>query len=402
MFFQICFFIFFTLLISCGPANSSNNLATILAVGQNISGLGCRGLSQNTTATTVYGQGGSFTSAVQDNGGSAGCSGICPTADSIWGPESLSLDASGNLYLADRMNNRILFYSIGSTTATQIFGQSNFSTNTTSSASSSMMSNPTSVSVDPFGNVFVADGSFNRVIVFQFGSTFANTVYGQTGSFTSTTANKGGISAASLNIPMGVKADSDGNLYIADSGNNRVLFYPVGSTTATRVYGQSGSFTTNTDNKGGISANSLSSPNAIAIDGSGGVYISDTSNRRVLFFPSGSTTATRVYGQNNNFTSNVYNNGGVSANSLSFPGALALDINSNLFITDTYNHRVLFFPSGSTTATRVYGQEGSFTIATDNKGGISANSLSWPSAVDVDCLGGVYIGDGSNQRVLIY
>jgi sugar lactone lactonase YvrE len=58
-------------------------------------------------------------------------------------------------------------------------------------------------------------------------------------------------------VPYGVALDSSGNLYVADSYNNRVLFYPSGSTTATRVYGQLGSFTTNTQNNGGISANSL-------------------------------------------------------------------------------------------------------------------------------------------------
>jgi hypothetical protein len=47
---------------------------------------------------------------------------------------------------------------------------------------------------------------------------------------------------------------------VADQYNNRVLFYPSGSTTATRVYGQGGSFTTNTANNGGISANSLAFP----------------------------------------------------------------------------------------------------------------------------------------------
>ena len=157
--------------------------------------------------------------------------------------------------------------------------------------------------------------------------------------------------------PAGVALDSSGNLYVADHGNNRVLFYPSGSTTATRVYGQlrqlhhqhpeqrrdqrqqlicirwespwtaaaistwpttltvgccsippaappprgstgsGGSFTTNTQNNGGISANSLYEPVGVALDSSGNLYVADTGNSRVLFYPSGSTTATRVYGQ---------------------------------------------------------------------------------------------------------
>jgi hypothetical protein len=91
-------------------------------------------------------------------------------------------------------------------------------------------------------------------------STTADVVYGQFGSFTTGAQNNGGISANSLSTPTGSALDSSGNLYVADETNNRVLFYPSGSTTATRVYGQLGSFTTNTANNGGISANSLYDP----------------------------------------------------------------------------------------------------------------------------------------------
>jgi hypothetical protein len=74
------------------------------------------------------------------------------------------------------------------------------------------------------------------------------------------------------------------------------------STTADVVYGQGGSFTTGDPNNGGISANSLASPQAVALDSSGNLYVADYTNSRVLFYPSGSTTATRVYGQGGNFT----------------------------------------------------------------------------------------------------
>jgi len=79
----------------------------------------------------------------------------------------------------------------------------------------------------------------------------------------------------------------------------------IGGPTATRVYGQAGSFTTLTSNKGGISADSLYNPQGIAIDSSGGIYIADRFNNRVLYYSAGSTTATKVYGQNGSFTINT-------------------------------------------------------------------------------------------------
>src|SRR4029077_9082252 len=90
----------------------------------------------------------------------------------------------------------------------------------------------------------------------------ANRVFGQLGSFTSRAGNNGGISKDSLNEPSGVATDKNGNLYVADFGNSRILEYDTpltattivgsGDTSADQVWGQGGSFTTGTTNKGGI------------------------------------------------------------------------------------------------------------------------------------------------------
>ncbi len=82
-------------------------------------------------------------------------------------------------------------------------------------------------------------------------SATADRVYGQAGSFTSILANNGGTSAASMNGDRTVAVDGSGGLYVVDGGNNRVLHYPGAGTTADRVYGQAGSFTSSTVNAGG-------------------------------------------------------------------------------------------------------------------------------------------------------
>src|SRR5205823_382674 len=125
------------------------------------------------------------------------------------------------------------------------------------------------------------------------------------------------ISADSLNGPAGVALASNGGLFISDTNNNRVLHYPSGSTTADVVYGQAGSFSSNDPNKGGIiSATSLNLPFYLAVDSSGGLYVADKGNNRILHYPSGTTTANVVYGQGGSFSSNDSNQGGRGANSL--------------------------------------------------------------------------------------
>ena len=371
---------------------------TLLIVGLSMVGVQSAAAQASTTADVVYGQQGSFTAS-----GTNDPDGVSASSDN--GFQQAVFDSNGNLYAADSGNSRILFFPPGSTTATQVYGQLGSFTSSTQnnggiSANSLMV--PYDLALDSSGNLYLADSYNNRVLFYPSGSTTATRVYGQLGSYTTNTMNKGGISANSLYLPQGVILDSNGNLYIGDFGNNRVLFYPAGGTTATRVYGQGGSFTTNTVNKGGISASSLYQPQKFAMDPSGNLYVADYGNSRVLFYPSGSTTATRVYGQLGSFTTNTPNNGGISANSLWDPYGEALDSSGNLYIVDNRNHRALFYPPGSTTATQVYGQLGSFTTNIPVDGGVSANDLFYPEGINLDSSGNLYIADSGENRILGY
>src|SRR5258708_24796014 len=103
------------------------------------------------------------------------------------------------------------------------------------------------------------------------------------------------------------------------------------------------------------------------------------------------TTAAHVFGQPD-FTHNTANNGGLNANGLNDPFAVALDQQGNLYVADTFNNRVLEYDAPRTagaTADRVFGQP-DFTHNTANNGGISANSLSCPTGVAVDVQGQPY------------
>lgn len=353
-------------------------------------------IAASTTASRVYGQLGVFTTNTANNGG--------VSANSLGGPSGAAVDSSNNVYIVDYSNHRMLYYPAGTTTATRVYGQGGvFTANTANNGgvSANSLSNPQRAVLDSSGNLYVSDQANNRVLYYAVGSTTATRVYGQGGVFTTNTVNNGGVSANSLNCPFGLTLDAAGNLYVADDCNHRVLYYPAGTTTATRVYGQGGIFTTNTANNGGISANSLLSPEGVVVDSSNNVYIADRANNRVLYYPSGTTTATRVYGQGGSFTTNTANNGGISANSFSAPIDVTL-IAGNLYVADNANCRILYFASGVTTATTVYGQNGSFTVGTANTGGISANSLNNVDGIVADTTGNLYITDFSNARVLYY
>jgi hypothetical protein len=312
-------------------------------------------LSNNAPADLIIGQP-DFVSSIPNNGGIS--------ASSLGGVNGLAVDAAGNLYISD-VNNRALEYN----------------------------------------NPFAACSSFPCV------GGPANLVFGQGGSFTSSLCNSGGESAATLCLPTGLATDAQGNLYIGDTSNNRVLEFntPLANgTTAAMVFGQSGSFTSNSCNNGGLSAASLCGPSGLATDASGDLFVADLQNYRVLQYDSALTTDTiadQVFGQADFISNMCSSQNVVSANSLC-GGAfgIGLDTLGNLYAVDTGNNRVLEYnnPLSNDTADLVFGQFGSFTTRTSNNGGVSASSLWNPLDVKADSNGNIYVADALNGRVLKY
>ena len=358
----------------------------------------------STTASRVYGQAGSFTTSSANNGGIS--------ADSLNTPWSAAVDSSGGLYVAELSNHRVLYFLSGTTTASRVYGQGdNFLSGSANNGgiSADSLNSPAGVTTDSSGGLYVSDFSNNRVLYFTAGITTASRVYGQGGSFLSGTANNGGtVSAIGFDVPTGSALDSSGGLYVVENNNHRVLYFPSGTTTASRVYGQGGNFITKDANypAGVVSADSLNLPIGVATDSSGGLYVADAGNNRVLYYPSGSTTATRVYGQAGSFTTNSPNMGSATptADSLSSPGGIVVASDGGVYVADTSNHRVLYYTPGSTTSSRVYGQAGNFTTKDVNypAGVVSADSLHNPYGMALDSIDGLYVADSDNHRVLYF
>ncbi|PIZ10944.1 hypothetical protein COY54_00935 [Candidatus Falkowbacteria bacterium CG_4_10_14_0_8_um_filter_41_36] len=268
--------------------------------------------------------------------------------------------------------------------------------------------------IDPRGlafdgtRLFTADWQFNRILIYNTLPTTndaaANVVLGQP-NMTSSTANNGGLSASSLSEPRAIDV-SGGKLLVADRSNNRVLIWNTIPTTdnqaADVVLGQP-NMTSSTANNGGITAHSLYQPNGVAVV-NGKLYISDSGNNRVLIFNTIPTTnqqdADLVLGQPN-MTSNTANNGGISSHSIKAPINVS-GTADKLLVTDSGNHRVLIFntiPSVNQADADVAVGQPDMTSGTVNNGGLSASSLNNPWDADI-IDGKLYIADLINARVL--
>src|SRR5579872_1642141 len=164
-------------------------------------------------------------------------------AGTLNSPQSVTVDHNGHLYVADSQNHRVLAWTSAAgfqngDPATLILGQPNSQQSNPLGIGTKGFNFPQSVSVDPVtGNLYVADLGDNRVL--RFPAPFANptrvepdAVYGQP-DFATRSPNSGGISEHFLYAPRGVALDAQGNLWVADTGNNRLLRFPVAVLNAT-------------------------------------------------------------------------------------------------------------------------------------------------------------------------
>ena len=264
----------------------------------------------------------------------ANCS-AAPTASNIsWG-DGLAFDGSGNLWVADYGNSRVLEFKptfSNGMAATLVLGQADMThgaCNQGGAASSSTLCSPRHITFDSSGNLWVADGDNNRLLEFKppfSNGMVASLELGQPAvtAFTSTGATP--VSASSLNVPNGLAFDKSGNLWVADWDNNRVLEFKTpfaNGMAATTVLGQA-VFTTSTG--GAIGSTTLIEPADVAFDSSGNLFVPDMGNNRTLIFAptfSNGMAATMVIGQAD-FTHGAENQGGtVGAQTQRTPFAVA-------------------------------------------------------------------------------
>ncbi len=324
----------------------------------------------------------------------------------------LELDATGRLYVADGLNHRVLRYDtpLSSQVAGLVLGH----TDATDVRKPVVTATGPSVAIDDsrFTAVVVDRGASRLLIYPSLGGGFDVPlgVIGQP-DFATTGCNSGGRSAASLCNPTAASIDGPGNLWVADTGNNRVLRYDapwfaydvaqkryVTKSAADAVYGQA----TFAAAECAAGTDGLCAPAGVAIDAGSRIAISDGGNHRIVYHvnPLADVHADLVFGQAT-FAGASCNAAAGGADRLCDPQALAYDDDGNLFVADRGNHRVLryddpFLNGGGADA--VYGQPDFETAAC----GAGAGGLCAPSGVDVDRGGNVLVADTGNDRVVVY
>ncbi len=319
---------------------------------------------------------------------------IAATSATLKGPRGVALDSSGNVYFTDYSNQRIrkITVSTGMISTVMGNGTAGYSGNN-GPATSAMVYNPWGISIDSSDDIYVTDMFNNRIRKTTVSTGIVTNLAGSS-SVTSYSGDNGQATSATFSRPRSVAVDTSGNVYIADTGNNRIRKITISTGVLTTVAGSStsGSFT---GDDGAATSATLNGPYSIVLDSSGNMYIADRSNNRIR-----KVTTTGIISTIAGTGSASYSgdNGAPTSATLNGPRGLALDSSGNLYISDQTNHRVRKITSSTGLITTIAGSSTSGGFGGDRDAATSAR-LYTPSNTAVDSSGNVYIADVDNQRI---
>lgn len=332
------------------------------------------------------------TSTVAGNG-TVGFSGDGSAANlaQLSAPAGIAIDAAHTLYIADQVNQRIRQVNWSTKNIQSVVGNGTAGyAGDKGVGTSAELDNPTGVFVDSSGNFYIAD-SLNNVIRKVTSSDQISTIAGDNPLGAGFSGDTASPLLAQLNNPSAVALDAAGNLYIADTYNNRVRKVNFTAGTIT-TYAGSGGTSYSGDGLPALDE-SLSSPRALAFDAAGNLYIADSGNHAIRKVTAATGIMTTIAG-----TGTLgYNGDNIPATSaeLNYPAGIAFDAAGNLYIADTDNFRIRKVVNGviSTiggTGQPGYGGDGLFS---------TQSVFNFPSSLAVDSSGNVFVADTGNNVI---
>ena len=308
-------------------------------------------------------------------------------------PSGVAVDGAGNLFIADTDNHRIRKVDAAGIISTVAgTGQGGFSGDG-DPATASRLDNPSGVAVDGAGNVFIADEDNHRIRKVDAAgviSTVAGTGELGIGEFG---GDGGPATQAQLHDPSGVAVDGAGNVFIADTDNNRIRKVDGAGVISTVAGTGQGGFGGFSGDGGPATASWLDYPGGVAVDGAGNVFIADGSNNRIRKVDAAGVISTVAGTGEREFGGD----GGPAVQAqLNEPGGVAVDGAGNVYIADRGNNRIRKVDAAGVISTVAGTGERGF----GGDGGPAVQAaLFYPSGVAVDGAGNVYIADRGNNRI---
>jgi sugar lactone lactonase YvrE len=336
---------------------------------------------------TAQSGGGYLMTTVAGNGTSGfGGDGGLAAAAQLYVPWGVAVDAFGNLFIADRDNQRIRKVSTsGIITTVAGIGTAGFSGDG-GLATAAQLNGPIGVAVDATGNLFISDRGNHRIRKVSASGIITtvagNGTYGGSGD--------GGLATtAQMEGPQGLAVDAFGNLFIADTENSRIRKVSAGGVITTVAgTGIPGSAL----GDGGLAtAAGLYGPWGVAVDALGDLFIADTNNQRIRKVSAGGIITTVAGNSGQGFSGD---GGPATAAQLNGPVGVAVDATGNLFIAVNSRIRAVS-ATGIITTIGGNGLHGS----SGDGGPAIGGALNTPGGISIDAKGNVFFSDPDGSRI---
>ena len=297
-------------------------------------------------------------------------------------PFALAVGTNGNVYVADTYNHTVRMITPDGVVTT-LAGSPTLSGTNNGVGSAARFSYPAGVTVDKSNNVYVADTSNHTIRKI----TPAGTVSTLAGLATVSGTNNGTGTAAKFYSPYSVSADTNGNVYVADTYNHTLRkVTPAGVVTA--LAGAPGS-TGTTD--GTNTTARFDYPTGVAADRIGNVFVADYSNN--LIRKATTTGVVTTYAGRAGGLGAVDATG--SAARFNYPSGVAVDASTNTYVADLANHTIRKITAAGVVSTLA----GLATVSGTNNGSGSAARFNTPTGVAVDTSGNVFVADTYNHTI---
>ncbi|HXM22682.1 MAG TPA: choice-of-anchor D domain-containing protein [Terriglobales bacterium] len=306
-------------------------------------------------------------------------------------PSAVSLDSAGNLYIADTLDNRIREVdSSGNQYIHTVAGTGTLGfAGDGGSAKSAELDAPAGIIVDSLGTLTITDGGNQRIR--QVVNKNINSIAGG-----GTGGDSGAPTQATLAEPLTVFWDTAGNYYIADAANNRIRMVTPGGVISTVAGNGSAGYT---GDGGPATAATLNQPRAVAVDAAGDIFIADTGNLVIREVNASTQQITTIAGNKSPCvptTAPCGDGGPATKASITFVTAMALDGSANLYIADYFGNRIRKVDASGTISTLAgTGARGH----TGDGGPAKLAKLNRPYGVAADAAGNVYIADSLDNKI---
>jgi sugar lactone lactonase YvrE len=343
----------------------------------------------------IYGQGPTLPGLVYEYGTGVGDIRISQTITTVaesgtpWG---LCSDGSGNLYVAERDNNRVVRIDGLTGTVTTVAGNGTRGySGDGGPATLAGLGSAHDVALDSSGNIYIADAYAHRIRKVDARTGLISTLAGNGDQAFS--GDQGLATNAALNFPQRVSIDDEGNVFVADTQNHRirVVARSTGIITTFLGNGTAG----NTGDGGPASDAQLNSPRGVCSDAAGNVYVADAYNHRIRRVDAGTGVISNFAGTGE---PGFAGDGGPATGALlSHPVSVSLDASGNLYLVSNENGRVRRVDAATGVITTVVG-DGDSRFSGD--GGLATEaSLASPWGIHISTSGDIYIADTNNGRI---